>query len=169
MSELKGTQTEKDLKEAFAGESQANRKYLAFAQKAEQEGHGQVARLFRAVAAAETIHAHAHLRILKGVGTTEENLKAAMAGEAEEFTAMYPEMMRAAEKAGFSAALRSFTLANEVEKVHHDLFGGALQGLGSQETADYYVCKVCGHTLAGKPEGACPVCGASPEAYFKVD
>ena len=169
MSKLKGTQTEKDLKEAFAGESQANRKYLAFAQKAEQEGHAQVARLFRAVAAAETIHAHAHLRMLKGVGSTEENLKAAMAGESEEFTAMYPEMMKAAEKAGFSAALRSFTLANEVEKVHHDLFAGALKSLGDQDTADYYVCKVCGHTLAGTPEGPCPVCGALPEAYFKVD
>lgn len=169
MSELKGTQTEKDLKEAFAGESQANRKYLAFAQKAEQEGHVQVARLFRAVAAAETIHAHAHLRILKGVGSTEENLKAAMAGESEEFTVMYPEMMKVAEKAGFSAALRSFTFANEVEKVHHDLFEGALKSLGNQGTSDYYVCKVCGHTLAGTPEEPCPVCGAPPAGYFKVD
>jgi rubrerythrin len=169
MSELKGTQTEKDLKEAFAGESQANRKYLAFAQKAEQEGHEQVARLFRAVAAAETIHAHAHLRLLKGVGSTEENLGAAMAGESEEFTEMYPEMMKTAEEEGFNAALRSFTLANEVEKVHHDLFEGALKTLGQQEAADYYVCKVCGHTLGGKPGSPCPVCGAAPGAYFKVD
>jgi rubrerythrin len=169
MSELKGTQTEKDLKEAFAGESQANRKYLAFAQKAEQEGHDQVARLFRAVAAAETIHAHAHFRLLKGVGSTEENLMAAMAGESEEFTKMYPGMMKTAEEAGFTAALRSLTFANEVEKIHHDLFENALNNLGQEGSADYYVCQVCGHTMAGKPGDPCPVCGASPEAYFKVD
>ena len=169
MSELKGSQTEKDLKEAFAGESQANRKYLAFAKKAEQEGYVQVAKLFRAVAEAETIHAHAHLRILRGVGSTEENLKAALSGEAEEFTDMYPRMIRAAQDCGFSAALRSFSFANEVEKVHHDLFEGALNSLGNQDTADFYVCQVCGHTQAGKPEEACPVCGALPETYLKVD
>lgn len=169
MSELQGTQTEKDLQEAFSGESQANRKYLAFAQKAEQDGHAQVAKLFRAVAAAETIHAHAHFRLLKGVGSTEANLKDAMAGESEEFSKMYPKMMKTAEDAGLTAALRTFTYANEVEKVHHDLFAGALNNLAQLEDADYYVCKVCGHTHAGKPDVPCPVCGAAPEVYFKVE
>jgi len=109
MAELQGSKTEKNLKDAFAGESQANRKYLAFAKKAEQEGHLLVAKLFRAAAEAETVHAHAHLRALGGIGSTADNLKEAIGGETHEFTSMYPEMIKAATNEGFDAALQSFT------------------------------------------------------------
>ena len=161
--------TEKNLWEAFAGESQANRKYLAFAKKAEQEGHLQVAKLFRAAAAAETVHAHAHLRVLGAVGSTEANLREAIEGETEEFVSMYPAMIEAAKEEKNEAALRSFTWANAVEKVHAHLYQGALDKLGSNTEVDYWVCQVCGPTLEGAPEGPCEICGAAPKAFFKVD
>ena len=169
MPELTGSNTEKNLKEAFAGESQANRTYLAFAKKAEQDGHPQIAKLFRAAAAAETIHAHAHLRALKGIGSTEENLKEAVGGETHEFTEMYPKMIEEAEKEGFADALRSFKLANQVEKVHAGLYQAALDNLGSNPEVDYYVCSVCGHTIEGEPTGPCEVCGAAAKAFQKID
>lgn len=169
MAELKGSKTERDLLEAFAGESQANRKYLAFAEKAEQEGHSAVAKLFRAAAAAETVHAHAHLRALGGVGSTAENLQEALGGETYEFTSMYPNMIEDATKEGFDAALRSFRFANAVEKVHATLYKKAIDHLGQQATVDYYVCKVCGNTIEGAPAGPCAVCQALPAAFFKVD
>ncbi|MDA8165053.1 MAG: rubrerythrin family protein [Desulfobacteraceae bacterium] len=161
--------TEQNLKEAFAGESQANRRYLAFAKKAEQEGYTQVAKLFRAAAEAETIHALAHLRTMKGVGSTAENLKAAIAGETFEFTKMYPAMIEAARAEGHQLAERFFTWANEVEKVHAELYQKALATLESPEAADYHVCTACGHTVAGEPPDTCPVCGAKKSAYRKVD
>lgn len=168
MSELKGSRTEKNLLEAFAGESQANRKYLAFADKADAEGHKQVAKLFRAAAAAETVHAHAHLRALGGVKSTMENLQEAINGETDEFTSMYPQMMEEAGSEGFDAALRSFSLANTVEKIHAGLYKAALDNLGSNRDVDYYVCKVCGNTHEGEPDGPCSVCQAGPVAFFKV-
>ncbi|MBW2689290.1 MAG: rubrerythrin family protein [Deltaproteobacteria bacterium] len=168
MAELKGSKTENNLLEAFAGESQANRKYLAFADKADAEGHKQVAKLFRAAAAAETVHAHAHLRALGGIKGTAENLQEAVDGETFEFTSMYPQMIEAAGSEGFDAALRSFTLANTVEKVHAELYQTALDNLGSNQDVDYYVCKVCGNTLEGEPHGPCSVCQAGPVAFFKV-
>lgn len=161
--------TNENLAAAFAGESQANRKYLAFAKKAEQEGHPQVAKLFRAIAEAETIHAHSHLRQMKVVGSTAENLKAAIAGETYEFESMYPAMIAEAEAAGEKLAARSFTYANEVEKVHAALYAAALAGLdGAAEDVDYYICEVCGHTVAGKPDGKCPICNAAAKSYFKA-
>jgi rubrerythrin len=169
MAELKGSKTENNLLEAFAGESQANRKYLAFADKADAEGHKQVARLFRAAAAAETVHAHAHLRALGGIKSNKENLQEAVDGETHEFTSMYPQMMEEAGSEGFDNALRSFDLANTVEKVHADLYQSALENFGSNRDVDYYVCKVCGNTLEGEPEGPCSVCQAGPHAFFKVD
>jgi rubrerythrin len=169
MAELKGSKTEKDLLEAFAGESQANRKYLAFAGMADAEGHKQVAKLFRAAAAAETIHAHAHLRVQGGVKGTTENLQEAISGETHEFTSMYPQMIKEASSAGFDAALRSFTFANAVEKVHAELYQQALNNLGSNQLVDYYVCKVCGNTLEGEPHGPCSVCQAGLAAFFKVE
>src|SRR5512145_2561980 len=108
------SKTEENLKDAFAGESQANRKYLAFAAKADQEGYKQAAKLFRAAAEAETVHAHNHLRELKGIKSTKENLMEAVAGETHEFKSMYPEMIEEAKQSGNQSALRSFQLANEI-------------------------------------------------------
>ena len=169
MSELKGSKSESNLYEAFAGESQANRKYLAFADKADAEGQKQVAKLFRAAAAAETVHAHAHLRVAGGINATADNLKEAIAGETEEFTSMYPQMIEEAISEGQDAALRSFKFANEVEKVHANLYQKAFDNLGNNEDVDYYVCKVCGNTIEGEPHGPCPVCQAGPVAFFKID
>ena len=161
--------TEQNLREAFAGESQANRKYLAFAKQAEKEGYPQVAKLFRAAAQAETVHAHAHLRTLGGIMSTPENLKEAIAGETHEFKEMYPAMIEAAKEEGNRPAERSFTYANEVEKVHASLYQGALDNLDNLEEANYYVCSVCGYTCENDPPETCPVCSAKSKAFFKVD
>ena len=163
------SKTEQNLMDAFAGESQANRKYLAFAEKADKEGYPQVARLFRAAAAAETIHAHSHLRTLKGVGGTADNLKEAIAGETHEFKTMYPAMIEDAKAEDNNAALRSFEYANAVEKVHANLYQKALDNLDNQEVTDIYVCKVCGYTCEGEAPDECPVCKAKKQAFFKVD
>ena len=163
------SKTEQNLWDAFAGESQANRKYLAFAQKAEREGHAQIAKLFRAAAEAETVHAHAHLRTLGAVGSTTENLKTAVAGETHEFKAMYPEMIKTAIAEGDKNAERSFTYANEVEKVHAALYQKALDTIDHPEVADYYVCSVCGYTCENEPPDTCPVCKAKAKAFSKVE
>jgi rubrerythrin len=163
------SKSEQNLKDAFAGESQANRKYLAFAEKADKEGYSQAARLFRAAAAAETVHAHSHLRALKGVGSTADNLKEAITGETYEFQSMYPPMIDGAKEEGHRAAERSFTYANAVEKVHAGLYQKALDNLEDLEAVDYYVCSVCGHTVEGEPPDECPVCKAKKKAFFKVD
>lgn len=161
--------TADNLQEAFAGESQANRKYLAFANQAERDGYRQAARLFRAAAAAETIHAHAHLRAMKGINSTPDNLKEALAGETHEFKNMYPEMILLAEKEGHKSAARSFSYANAVEKTHADLYRKALDNLENMEECDYYICPVCGHTHEKEAPAKCPVCGADSKAFFKSD
>jgi rubrerythrin len=161
--------TEKNLLEAFAGESQANRKYLAFAKQADKEGFPQVAKLFRAAAEAETVHAHAHLRALGHVKSTAENLKGAVAGETHEFKHMYPAMIKTAKEEMNKAAERSFAFANEVEKVHAGLYQKALDNLENLEETDYHVCSVCGYTCEKEPPDKCPVCGAKSSAFFKVD
>jgi rubrerythrin len=161
--------TENNLLEAFAGESQANRRYLAFAKQADKEGYPQVARLFRAAAEAETVHAHAHLRALGAVKSTAENLKEAVAGERHEFKKMYPAMIEAAREEKNKAAERSFSFANEVEKIHAGLYQKALDNLDSLEETDYYVCSVCGYTCEKEPPDKCPVCGAKSSAFFRVD
>jgi rubrerythrin len=163
------SKTEDNLKEAFAGESQANRKYLAFAKKAEEEGFKQVAKLFRAAAEAETVHAHNHFRELKGVQSTKENLAAAISGESFEFLNMYPAMIEDAKTEGVKGALKSFEIANEVEKVHHALYQKALDELGKNKETDYYICKVCGYTAENGAPDTCPVCGAKKVAFYKVD
>jgi rubrerythrin len=158
------------LREAFAGESQANRKYLAFSAKADKEGYHQAARLFRAAAEAETIHAHNHLRALKGIGSTAQNLEAAIAGETHEFEHMYPEMIEAARAEGNKEAERTFNYANEVEKGHADLYQNLLNSLGSsQEEYAYYVCPSCGYTAAGAPPDSCPVCNVAGKMFKKID
>ena len=165
-----GEKTEKNLKEAFAGESQANRKYLAFAKQAEKEGFGQVAKLFRAAAEAETIHAHNHLRALEGIRSTRENLIEAIGGETHEFKVMYPQMIAAAQDEESSQALRSFSFANEVEKVHAGLYQGALDSLGAAgvEPYDYYICPVCGHTVSRQAPEKCDICGAKGSVFYKA-
>ena len=162
------TKSEQFLMEAFAGESQANRKYLAFAKQAEKEGYTQVAKLFRAAAEAETVHAHAHLRVAGGIKSTAENLKAAISGETHEFEHMYPEMIAAAQAEGNKDAERSFTFANKVEKVHAGLYEKALANLEKQENVDYYVCIVCGYTCENEPPEKCPVCNSGAKAFNKV-
>ncbi len=163
------SKTMDDLAESFAGESQANRKYLAFAKKAEQDGFPQVAKLFRAAAEAETVHAHAHLREMGGIKTTRENLEAAIGGETHEFESMYPAMIEHAKAEGNQGALRSFSYANEVEKIHADLYTKALETLGSNEAVEYYVCQVCGNTVENEAPDECSVCGAKKQAFKKID
>lgn len=163
------SKSEKDLQDAFAGESQANRKYLAFAKKAEQEGYKQVARLFRAAAEAETVHAHAHLRELGGIRSTKENLDEAINGESYEFQKMYPAMIEDAKAEGNKGALRTFEFANAVEKVHAELYKKALAELGKNKETDYYVCQVCGYTAEDHAPDECPVCKAKKQAFRKVD
>jgi rubrerythrin len=163
------SKTEQNLKDAFAGESQANRKYLAFAEKADKEGYPGAAKLFRAAAAAETVHAHTHLRALKGIHSTAENLKEALGGETYEFKSMYPPMIQAAKEEKNAAAERSFTYANDVEKVHAALYQKALDHLDKLPAVDYYVCNVCGYTCEKEAPDECPVCKAKKKAFFKVD
>jgi rubrerythrin len=164
------SKSEDNLKEAFAGESQANRKYLAFAVKADQEGFPQAARLFRAAAEAETVHAHAHLRALKGIRSTKENLVEAVAGETHEFKSMYPAMIEAAKSEGNKEAERTFHFANEVEKIHAALYQNMLDHLESvQDDYSYYVCPVCGYTVEKEAPENCPVCGAKGKMFKKID
>ncbi|MDQ7783528.1 MAG: rubrerythrin family protein [Desulfomonilaceae bacterium] len=166
------SETEKNLQEAFAGESQANRKYLAFAKKAEAEGHKGIAKLFKAAAAAETIHAHTHLEVLGGIKSTLENLKAAYSGEHHEFTSMYPQFLEKAKEEKHGEARKGFHWANEVEKVHGKLYEHAIESLeGGKDLpdVDYYVCDRCGYTIAEAAPDKCPVCGAKKESFFKVD
>ncbi len=161
--------TEKNLQEAFAGESQANRRYLFFADKADKEGQPQVARLFRAAAEAETVHARNHFNAMDGVGSTKDNLMAASIGEHHEFTRMYPPFIEQAEEENNKRAKVTFEFANQVEQVHHRAFEEALKAINEgQQLKDepYFVCQVCGYTVAGEAPDKCPVCGA-PQSRFK--
>jgi len=162
--------THENVQDAFAGESQANRKYLFFADKAEEEGHKQIARLFRAAADAETVHARNHFRVMEGVGSTKDNLLGAISGENHEFTEMYPAFIKQAEAEGETKARSSFNMANQVEEIHHGLFQSALNMLEKGQAAEektFYVCQVCGNTVEGEAPDRCPVCGA-PKKMFKA-
>jgi rubrerythrin len=164
--------TEENLMAAFAGESQANRKYLAFAKKAEKDGFAQVGRLFRAVAHAETVHAHSHLRVSGGINTTLENIKAAIEGEHYEHTKMYPEFLEDAKEENKKAAERTFDFANQVEQIHHELYSRALKSV--EEGKDLpekamFVCEVCGMTVEDEVPDKCPICGASHERFTKME
>lgn len=163
--------TKDNLQAAFAGESQANRKYLAFAKKAQAEGFAQVARLFRAAAEAETVHAHAHLRVMKGINSTAENLKAAIDGEGYEFTEMYPDFVKEAQAEGNQPAVHSFKNALAVEEIHHGLYHEALEAVESgsdlPETR-IYVCEICGNTVQGEAPDKCPICSAPKDKFTEV-
>ena len=161
--------TRENLQEAFAGESQASRRYLFFAEKAESEGHPQIARLFRAAAEAETVHARNHLKAMGGIGSTKDNLKAAISGENYEFTKMYPGFIEQAKSENNKKAEITFDYANKVEKIHHQLYQKALEALeaGKELKAEpYFICPVCGYTVAGEAPEKCPICGA-PRSKFK--
>ena len=168
MEEKRMSKSEANLQEAFAGESQANRKYLAFAKQADKEGFKQVAKLFRAAAEAETVHAHAHLHVLKDVNDTATNLKSAIDGETHEFKNMYPKMIEEAVAEGNKAAERSFKFANEVEKVHADLYSKALKDPAGLKATEYYICSVCGYTCEDHAPDKCPVCQAAAKAFYTV-
>lgn len=162
--------TQENLATAFAGESQANRKYLAFAKQAEKEGFTQIAVLFRAAAEAETIHAHAHLANMGGVGTTVQNLEAAVAGETYEFTEMYPPMVEQAAAEGHKAK-KMLDFANRAEKVHAGLFRQALEALRAGQDLskmEVYLCPFCGDVEFGVPPDKCPICGAPAAKFQKV-
>lgn len=164
------SKTTDNLQAAFAGESQASRKYLAFAKKADQEGYPQIAKLFRAAAAAETIHAHNHFNALGGVKSTTENLKAAIEGENYEVVNMYPGMIADADAEGEKKANTSFKWAFEVEKVHEALYRYALEHMDpNTPVVDFYVCPICGYTHQGKFEGKCPVCNTPAEKFVKIE
>jgi rubrerythrin len=163
--------TKENLAAAFAGESQANRKYLAFAKKAEEDGMPQVAKLFRAAAEAETIHALAHFRVMGGIKSTAENLEAAIGGEGEEFQDMYPKMLAEAQAEGNKPAEFSFKNALAVEEIHHGLYSKALEAVkaGNDLPAKkIYVCPVCGNTVEGDVPDTCPICGVPGSKFTEV-
>lgn len=165
------SRTIENLKDAFAGESQANRRYLAFAEKAEKEGLMQAAKLFRAAAEAETIHALNHLRITEEIKSTIENLDAAVSGETFEFKEMYPKYLSIAKQEEKNQAAWSFDVANKVEQVHAGLFSKAVEALRNNKELtkiDYYVCSVCGNTVEGMAPEKCPICGAPKTKFFKI-
>jgi len=164
--------THENLESAFAGESQANRKYLFFAEKAEGEGHPQIARLFRATAEAETVHARNHLRVMDGIGATRDNLDEAISGEGHEFQEMYPGFIEQAKAEKNEKAEISFTHANAVEKIHYGLYQKALADLEAGEQMKdepYFVCQICGNTVGGEAPDRCPVCGAPKKMFTRVD
>ena len=162
--------TSENLEFAFAGESQANRKYLFFAEKADQEGYQRIARLFRAAADAETVHAKNHLKVMQGINSTKENLQTAIGGENHEFTEMYPQFIKEANSEDNKKAADSFDMANKVEQIHHDLYRDALGKLDKGEAMDlkpFYVCQYCGNTVEGEAPDKCSVCGM-PKKMFKL-
>ena len=164
--------TKDNLGAAFAGESQANRSYLFFAGKADKEGHPQIARLFRATAEAETVHARNHLEAMGGIKSTRDNLGVAVEGEHHEFTEMYPDFIEKAKAEGNDKARVSFDYANKVEEIHHGLYQKALKSLEAGEKLKdepYFVCQYCGNTVAGEAPEKCPVCGAPRKAFKRVE
>jgi rubrerythrin len=163
------SKTTDHLEAAFAGESQAGRKYTAFAKKAEEEGYPQIAKLFRAAAMAESVHAINHFKAFGGVSSTSDNLQAAISGENYEVVSMYPPMIADAEAEGNKKGATSLKWAYEVEKVHEALYRYALEHMDpNAPVPEYYVCPICGYTHEGKFEGKCPVCGTPAEKFVAV-
>ena len=161
--------TQDNLKEAFAGESQASQKYRAFANKAERDGFPNVAKLFRTASAAEQIHAEGHLKAMDGVGSTADNLQAAIDGETHEFTEMYPAMIDQADADGHKAK-RMFNYAASAEAVHAKIYKMALEAVqrGEDFAEEFFLCPVCGHIELGAPPESCPICGAKGKSFLQV-
>jgi rubrerythrin len=166
------SKTNENLKNAFAGESQANRKYLAFSIKAETEGFPNVAKLFRAVAEAETVHALNHLNVIGDVKTTKDNIESAIGGETYEFTQMYPGFIKNSSEENLSDATRTFNLANQVEKIHGSMYKKALESVKDNkdiEKKELFVCQICGNTVESEAPGVCPVCGSSKDKFKRIN
>ncbi len=166
------SKTKDNLEHAFAGESQASRKYLYFAEKADEEGQRRIARLFRAASEAETVHARNHLNVLQGIKTTRENLAAAISGESDEFTEMYPGFIKQAQADSEKGAVTSFGLANKVEQIHHGQYRDALRRLEKGEAMPlkaFYVCQQCGNTVEGEAPEKCPICGTAGRLFKRID
>jgi rubrerythrin len=164
-------QSTRNLKEAFAGESQANRRYLAFAKKAEEDGFPNIAKLFRTVAESETIHALNHLRAFGGIQSTAENVKEAWQGEKDEYSGMYPMFIDQAKRDANNDALNSFFWANEAEKVHGEIYEKALaavEGGKDIDLGDLHICSICGYTVEGEPPEKCPACGKGKDMFKPV-
>jgi rubrerythrin len=164
--------SERNLQEAFAGESQANRRYLFFAEKADKEGYPQIARFFRAAADAETVHAKNHFNAMDGVGSTKENVMAGAQGEHYEFTRVYPPFIEDAERENNKRAQHTFEYANAVEEVHYRFFEEFLKALNegtALKEEPFYVCQVCGNTVPGAAPDKCPICGADSKAFKRID
>ena len=162
------SKTEDNLKEAFAGESQASMRYLAFAEKAEAEGLPGAAKLFRAASRAEQVHAFSHFRALQGIQETAENVKTAAAGEAFEFKEMYPAMIKEAVAENELEARHSFEYAMSIEMVHHKFFQKAMDSEAENAAANFYVCPTCGHTVRGKAPSKCPYCGVDASKFIEI-
>jgi rubrerythrin len=164
--------SEKNLQAAFAGESQASRRYTFFAEKADKEKQPQIARLFRAAAAAETVHAYNHMSAMDGIGSTKENVMAASVGEHYEFTRMYPPFIEEAEREKNERAVQTFEWANQVEQIHHKFFEAALKALNDGKPIKeqlIFVCQGCGNTVEGAAPDVCPICGAPKSMFKRID
>jgi len=166
-----GEKTQRNLYEAFVGEAKAHRRLLAFARRADEEGYPDVARLFRAVAYAEGVHADMALRLLGEtvVQDTEENLRSSFERESTASGVVYPRFIREAEEEDDRRAARAFTLARDAEEAHGALYKGALGCLLREEPCTYHVCDVCGYVVEGEPPDECPVCGARRERFVRID
>jgi rubrerythrin len=162
------SKTQENLKEAFAGESQASIRYVAFAEKADEEGFPGIARLFRAAARSEISHALSHLRALGAVKGTEENIGEAVSGEAFEFKEMYPAMVKDAVAEEAIEARHSLEYAMSIEMIHHKLFSNARKEEAANAAAPFYVCPTCGYTVRDKPPKKCPYCGVDEKKFIEV-
>jgi len=164
--------TSENLREAFSGESRANRKYLAFAEKAKTDGYPMIAKIFRAAAEGETVHAMAHLRAMKGIGSTQENLNEAIRGESTEFKEMYPRFIEQARSEQATEAMRAFKNAMAVEQVHHSLYIEALDAVKAGKdmpVKKLFVCGVCGNLVLNEAPEKCPLCGAPRENFTEIN
>lgn len=162
--------TESNLRSAFAGESQAHMRYLIFADRAEKEGYANVARLFRAIAYAEQVHATNHYRELGDINVSPQNLQVAIDGESWEVEEMYPAYLAVAQLQEEKGAQRYMGYALEAEKIHAQMYKEAKEAIEKgvdPELGAIYICQVCGHTVEGEPPEKCPLCGAKCEKYVK--
>jgi rubrerythrin len=163
------TKTDENLYTAFVGEAKAAMRLLGFAEKADKEGYPQMAKLFRAIGAAERIHATKHLRLLKIIKSTEENLESSFEKETSISENTYPDFIKQAEEDGNKAAVTSFTHARDAEEVHAGLYRKAIGHMVAEEDPDFHVCSVCGYVVDGRVPDECPICGAPKEKFFDVE